>query len=584
MIGFPIVFFIPGFLIVKKDNILERISLSVVISILISIALIQYLNFIGFPINNFFLLAYIPIIILLVFLERKNITIKNLLRKKEVKYILIILLLSILLKILFFSRSNWLPLGSDIVRWGTVSHSWFLNAEITKDLMPFFPSGNFFIYTPTTLFMVLITETLFFNPASGAIIISILMSSMSVLSFYLFCREFLNQKKAVYACFYYTILFDSSLIYLANRFMLSFSAGFFPMFLSMFYISKGFNEKKIDKMIIPSLILLVTTHLFHIFPVILFLISVFILKHDKKILKKLIILGIISLLISIIIFLPYFLIFMENIGHTSLPFISAEWYNYEIISENFNKNIFTLLLYNIFVNGMEPFFVFSYLIGFMITLFVFNRFKNKKKVVSLFFIICFISTTFYISNPLFSRFSTFPKIVYPISLSLLFNDVGSATFWTVMAIITPRSPIWYSLFDFNDTYLDVTTIEEIHAYEFIKNNVPPDSIFLIDGGGEGIFEGHSGSHGDRIFILTSRRIFYYSGIMDLEEYQKRVRIYRDVSINPNNQTAIQALKQHNITHIFIGPTDIGLDKDKFLESNNYEKLWQEGNVFVFKII
>ena len=47
------------------------------------------------------------------------------------------------------------------------------------------------------------------------------------------------------------------------------------------------------------------------------------------------------------------------------------------------------------------------------------------------------------------------------------------------------------------------------------------------------------------------------------EYEKRVELYRKISINPNDKNALRELKTYGVTHVYIGPNSLGLNKELF---------------------
>jgi hypothetical protein len=586
VIGPFLCFFATGFFLANKRDFLERLSLSFIVGMLVSVFLIQYSNILGIPINNYFFLLTLFPLVAIILKNRNDLGVSEWFggfRKREHQYLLAIVLFSIVLKLLFFARANWMPIGTDVVRWGTVTHSWFLKGQITPDLQPYFSSGNYFSYTPLTLILGLVAETLFFDPITGATLISCLLSTMSVITFYMLCREFLGEKKALYSSLYYVALFDSSFIYIINRFLYSFASGFFPLFLSMYYLTRAFKDGKADRFLVPVLVFLATSHFFHLFPLLIFLICLYIVRRDREVLLDILKKSLLAVVMAVLVFLPYLIVFMGNIGHTNQPYVSAEWTMYETFSELANASPLERLLVYILANGMEPYYGFFYGFGLVLMFLAVKRFSKSRKTLSYFFMICLITSFFYTTNVMFIRFSTFPKMLYPLATSIFFSDPSSAIILTGMSFFVERTPAWYAMNDFNNTYLDIVTSEEIDAYEFIRQNVPEEATFLIDGGGQGIFEGHSGSHGDRIFVLTSRRVFYYSGIMELGEYQKRLDVYRRISINPDNLAAIQELKDYGVTHVYVGPADVGLNENLFIKSENYELLWREGDVYIFEI-
>jgi len=128
--------------------------------------------------------------------------------------------------------------------------------------------------------------------------------------------------------------------------------------------------------------------------------------------------------------------------------------------------------------------------------------------------------------------------------------------------------------------------EHSNAMNFIKDNTSLESIFLVDGGGSGCI-GSGSSYGERIFPLTSRRIFYFTNYCwadyNKTEYRRRVDIYRRISIDPDDSEALAELKGYNVTHVFIGPGHVGLDPVLFSNSTNYELVYDEDNFQIFEV-
>ena len=124
------------------------------------------------------------------------------------------------------------------------------------------------------------------------------------------------------------------------------------------------------------------------------------------------------------------------------------------------------------------------------------------------------------------------------------------------------------------------------AMDFIKEEVPENATFLIDGGGCGCM-GASASYGERIFPLTSRKIFYFTNYCwakyDRDEYFKRVDLYRRIGIEPDDTEALEELKNYNVTHVFVGSKSVGFHPYPFAHSKNYEMIYNESGFQIFKI-
>jgi hypothetical protein len=243
----------------------------------------------------------------------------------------------------------------------------------------------------------------------------------------------------------------------------------------------------------------------------------------------------------------------------------------------FNKNI--LLVVGLIV------FLFSSIRNF-------RRFRFGIKFLTLSFIFCIPMLLITFNDMNLARSIWINWFFYSIGLGLLFNDKKLNLLILALIAITELPPSIFSYFELQTTYEKgqipwVVWSSFYDAIDFIKQNTSKDSIFLIDGGGAGC-TGASASYGERIFPLTSRKIFYFSDYCwaqyDEGEYRKKVTIYREFSINPSNIHIIQELKRYGITHVFIGPTDVGLDKNLFNNSSLYKLIYENKDFKIFKIL
>jgi uncharacterized membrane protein len=121
---------------------------------------------------------------------------------------------------------------------------------------------------------------------------------------------------------------------------------------------------------------------------------------------------------------------------------------------------------------------------------------------------------------------------------------------------------------------------------FIQQSIPPNATFLIDGGGAGC-TGANPSYGERIFPLTSRKIFYFTDYCWAEynrtDYQNRVELYRRVSINPDDDKTFKELKSYNITHVYVGPYSVGLKAQLFSKSEKYKLVFEKNGNYIFQL-
>jgi hypothetical protein len=419
---------------------------------------------------------------------------------------------------------------------------------------------------------------------------------MSILSFYLFTSLILDKKQALYATFFYSIFYDISLDYLMARGVFCYSIGFYGLFLLLYGILKIYSEEKDKKLIFfPSLFLLLV-HWYHFFFVLAFIFSLAIheFKNEnsfekcKKIIRQLV--GLIPFLV--IATLPFTIFFIPKYFETQQIWKLADWRMYEVYYENLS--IIAKIYGMIFKNFASVVSGISYSLGFLVTLLISKMvIEKRKEFILILFIFLFISSYFYIPSITWKRNADYVKLIYPISFSFAFDNPIIAAISLISSPYVPNTPFWYfynvpeKLTGEAAAFFDTVSKEELKAFDFIKENTSINSVFILDGGGAGCVGGQVSSHGERIFPLTSRNVFYFTnfcpGIFDLDEYQKRVDLYRELAINPNNESTILELKHYNVTHIYIGPSHVGLNPDLFMNSRNYRLVFHENRTYIFEI-
>ena len=585
------IFVLPGLILyIKKEKEIGKMIVKVIISSLaVNIFSFSFILLIRNTID--FELLFIASIFsfLISFLLRKIIK-KGEISLKFLKndlWLLLLLSISFLVNFtLFFHQKS--IVGADVGRFGIISHSIFLKGKFETNLEPYDMAKDFF-YFPSLILIPPLFEVVGVDPITFLSFLVFFFSSLYALPIYLITKKLLNEDVAISSFLFSSFLFNP-LINIGFFGVFPYAISIF-FFLSLLYFVL---EKKKDFIpICTSLIGLISFHMYPSILLIPFLVSLFIVNFqtlsfvlDKKFWK--------FLLFFSLFFIPYFLktyssffvpfqmerkldIFMFSTFNRNLSL--KEKLQYILFSSpvGFNKNI--LLVVGLIV------FLFSSIRNF-------RRFKFGIKFLTLSFILCIPMLLITFNDMNLARSIWINWFFYSIGLGLLLNDKKLNLLILALIAITKLSPSIFSYFELQTTYEKgqipwVVWSSFYDAIDFIKQNTSKDSIFLIDGGGAGC-TGASASYGERIFPLTSRKIFYFSDYCwaqyDEGEYRKKVTIYREFSINPSNIHIIQELKRYGITHVFIGPTDVGLDKNLFNNSSLYKLIYENKDFKIFKIL
>jgi len=591
-IGIVMIFALPGVLILNKHS-LERLVFAPVISVSFIISLTFFLNlWLGIKIDNNFLDKLLPILFAGIFVYR--IFFKQQASEKSIsKYFILILILSIAPRILIVSKIGSL-IGTDIVKFATISHVMKLKGVITQNMQPYSLEYSFF-YFPLPFTLPLVIETLGIDPITSITFFSFFFNILTIIAFYLLTSKILDQKKALYATLFYSLFFDISLDYLMSRGVFAFSISFLPSFLVMYLLLEYFDNKRHFLLMIFSLLFLFQTHWFLSFVIGAFFLSLVVYEYHttKKfvVVKKISIDLLKAVLIVLALSLPFLLMFGPSYPVQQAE-KSADWKIYESDVEkiSFEDKLMSL----IFANFATPIMAASYSLGLLVSVLTIKELlKDKRLIITIFLLLLFTSSFFYMHSITWKRSADYLKIVYPVSYSLLFSHPAFVGIALVASPLVENTPIWYYLNvpeNVKEEYkffFDVVGKDELKAFEFIKNNVSEDAIFLIDGGGAGCVGARPFSHEERMFPLTSRRVFYFTNScpfqFDWKDYQKRVDIYRRISINPNDATTLEELKRYNVTHVYVGPNSVGLQPLLLSSSANYKMIYHEGNVTIYEI-
>lgn len=588
------IFFFPGVLIYFKKE--EELAIYIVKIIVTSIAinvfsislLLLIFNFSYFYslILNFFLSTAISLSVRFLLIGKQTRSIRKL---KFSKWFPFILFLTLMLNFLLLMKYKTI-VGADIGRFAIISHALFLKGHFETNLLPYDLAKKFF-YFPLFVLIPPFFEILGIDAINFLSFLTFFFSSFFGLPIYLITKKLFDQEIALSSFLFSSILFNPLLnIGFFGVFPYAISTFFF---LSFLYILIETNLRD-NFILFTSLFDIFTTHIYSLVLVIPFLFThIFMGKNFFQIFKTKYFWR--SFLIFFLFLLPYI---YRTFNAIFIPFNKDNKLDILMFS-NFNQKLTLTQKISYLLFSTPNGFVQSFLLGTGFFSFIFavikfyRKFKESIEFLGISFFLSFILLIILFNDMNFARSLWIMWLFYSIGFALFFSDMRLNLVILTLLALFPLSPSIFSYFILSPTYIQgqipwIVWNEFYDAIDFIKLKVPLNSTFLIDGGGAGC-TGASASYGERIFPLTSRKIFYFSDYCwaeyDKEEYRKRVDLYREISINPNNLDLVKKLKEeYNITHIFIGPTDVGLNKNLFSNSSIYRLIYDDGSYAIFQIL
>ncbi|HDH91674.1 MAG TPA: hypothetical protein ENF38_01845 [Candidatus Aenigmarchaeota archaeon] len=484
-------------------------------------------------------------------------------------------------------------LGADVGRMTTVSHVWFLKGKITEDLRPYDMANGFF-YFPGVFLLPLAFEYLGINPIDTVTFFSFLFSFLSTLIFYKIARIFLDKKEAIASYFFYSFAFDIVLIFsLFGIFPFGFSAFFF--LVTIWQMLNYYFKKRINIFLLTLGIFGIFMFHWYLLPVLaIFLLSLFthsfVEGHEFK--KPFLIFSF-SFCLAFLISFPFWFPFWKWGGISRLPENQVDILSFTV--GRLKMNEFDKFRTVFFTSYVGSFFSPLLVIGFFIS--IPTLLLKKELRFWLYFFIFLSVACFLVFGELnLLRITSFLWLPYSLCLgSVLKNHQLNLLFLLLLFFIpSPSIPFVINALNRARTiepgeptiivpYVDFHKFNK--AMDWIRKNTPENSTFLIDGGGAGC-TGASASYGERIFPLTSRKVFYFSNYCwanyNRTEYMKRVDLYRRVSINAS--CCIDELKSYNVTHVFIGEKWVAFDPKYFLNNPNYKLIYDENGYKIFEIV
>lgn len=497
-------------------------------------------------------------------------------------WFILILLLSLGFRVYLFGSVGSI-LGADVGRFTIISHVWYLKKQIATDLRPYDLARGFF-YFPGVFLLPFIFEFIGIDPVTSVTFFSFLFSFLGTLVFYKIARVFLSESKAIASFFFYSLGFDIVLIF--NFFGL-FSYGFASFFFLV--VLWQLLEKKPNFFLMTLGLFGIFMFHWYLFMVLcIALLSIFTYQFvEDRIDLNFWKLFCLSFILASLISLPFVLPFLKYF-RISFDVERAS----ELSKENY-VDLLTFTARRLEMNAWERFktiFFVSYvgtifspflLLGFFFSILTIIL-RKKVNFLTYFFLFLSIASVLVFGELNLLRAASFLWLVYCVFLGYWFdNHYLNLAFIPLFFFVQSPSILFLinALSNYQEIFVPFINFHNFNkVMNWVRNNLPENATFLIDGGGSGC-TGASASYGERIFPLTSRKIFYFSNYCwadyDREEYRKRVDLYRRISINAS--CCINELKAYNITHIFIGEKWVGLDPKQFDNTTYFKLVYSDEN-------
>jgi len=547
-------------------------------------------------------LIFLPVVVLFlstitasaIYLYYKKDRVSNKKVKKKISLIfLITIVLSLFLRLVFLYKIDTI-LGADVGRFANIVHTWKVKDRVTTYLPPYDLATKFF-YFPANFFLPLLGEVEGINSIHFLTYLVFAHSFIFPFIVYLITRMFLKEEYALSTYFFSSFFLDPT-INIGVFGVFGYSIGIVYFLSVVFLLLKYYFTEKIDKLFfIFSFFLISGFHAYLLVLLIPFVFSLVFHTLTKKNIKKFLnLLKLLPLpLVSLLLFSPLFYLFTPDSIYISFNKEKiADLMMFSFLNRKANLQQRLSFIFFSTPNGLiySPFLF----VGLLCFLFFMYRNRQNEKIWFVFYSFLFSLILLYglFDDLNHARSYWLMWLFYSMGLGYVFSKSSfNLIFLLVLSVVIQPSLIFYIL-NLHPVYETghipwIIWPEFKEVMEFIKQNVPLDSTFLIDGGGAGC-TGASSSYGERIFDLTSRKIFYFTDYCwaeyDENDYRKRLEIYRKISINPDDKDSIISLKNFNVTHVFIGPISVGLDKNLFLNSKYYKLTYERNDFYIFEIL
>ncbi len=518
----------------------------------------------------------------------------------------VIFSLSLLAFLILFAKFNFAPIGTDSTRFAYFAEIFGQEDAFLTDLSPYEDVRSFF-YFPLPIVFPAYLRHLGIPPLDGISLASILLGALSSVAFLMFAREiFPKDRKAPFlSAAAYVLFFNIPLTYFAGRGVLAYSISWFFFLLGAVPIarlSRG-NAGNWAGLDFPDILFLLVgisgmllSHWYLLAGFSILSLS-FLAFHGRRGSWKPVALA---YSVSLAIVAPFFSALFLSSGNPVPVERVSEWKYGEYYFEQAGipERIARGLVSDPEIGAISGGHSAAYVLALALALAYSLSGRFPKGLA--FFLIIAIFLSILLSNSITHRRTVdYLRLTYPLGIGLAFSailgrkgQIPKAVAIVAVAIlsISTFSTPWIlaKIPEIDMTNFDPVAPGEKEAFSFIREKTPKSAVFLIDGPGIGCVGGQAGSHGERIFPETGRRVFLFTNYCwanyDKGEFFRKIDIYRRISINPDDPSALSELISSGATHLYLGPSSLGLDRSLLSESANYKKIFSSGGAEIFEIL
>jgi hypothetical protein len=341
--------------------------------------------------------------------------------------------------------------------------------------------GNGLRYNPI-YFLFLDLFLRFFEPFTALKILSALVFSIAAIPFYFLAKKFSNSDLAAVVSSIFFIFFElySEMIAWGGgpNFL-----GFSFMLLTIFFLLEAFQVRSIKNYVLTGicLSLVVGTHFlvaaFTIFLVIFFVFfSILFSKNSRKSILKV---SLLCLFVSILLSLPYAQLYLNFLGNSSSGLVTL----------NFSQ------LYNAFF-GVTSVFTTTFFVILIIAslgLFGLAKYFKTNKTNALFLACLFLAPLilalftdqpnrwfYFLPIPLFISFGLFLKYLFE-SIKGARKEIIIVAFSLILLIGVQTTVSSLNRLSVSMDYYQSVGVDEIEAFNWIKQNTLPNAVFATSG-------------------------------------------------------------------------------------------------------
>ncbi|PIO00518.1 hypothetical protein COT72_00380 [archaeon CG10_big_fil_rev_8_21_14_0_10_43_11] len=586
------ILFIPGALAYlsfsKKPALLSFIGFSVLGSfVLNTLATLVLGSLLNAPLSKWFLffvfsLSSFPFAFRILLLSKRALEFRL-----ESRSALMILVLAFFARVFVFAKLNWIILGSDVGRFGSLAHAMVLKGGIMANLVPFEIIEGFF-YFPGTIIIPLLFDLAGINTLVGASFALLFGNSAFLVFAFLFFSQLFSKKRAKNAFLFFAFAFDFCfLLAVSGIYPYALALPFLMLFMyALNVLSKGGHAR------FAFVLATLGIALFHWYVGLVAAVfgaavaCALSIEKEYARLYRIIKEFLFAAVLSAVALVPFFLTFG---AYLLLPFLLQNKADLFAISTANALPLPARVLgvFVLFSQGVS--FSILFVLGILFLVFDWQTLV-KKKTLGLFFIFLVVFNFFLFGDNNFVRQTLIVWLFYAIAFSRVLTRTRINTIIVIaFVLVASPSPLFFFSTIVQGTFASSIPVPDAsfyHAMDFIRENVSLNATFLIDGGGAGCV-GRSSSYGERIFPITSRKVWYFTNTCwsayNYTEYASRVALYHVLTLNPNNQTLHDQLLAKGVTHVFIGSFSTGLSRALFSKSMYYTEVFSDANTSIFKV-